>query len=394
MNSAATQEIFEISTSVALSEVGGGHGQKGIDFQRFWAIQRMIELEENGAEDFLILIEAIQDVAELDSCINPTSICLYQVKKKDRNEWSWNQLTLLQQPSKTSKGSSKVKKSNTVAKSKKSKSASKFSESPIGKLFLTLIAFEELDVSGKFISNSGCDLPLSGGGNAATSVPTALDDLSDDYKELLKHEMAAISTEKKAEGLLPNIIVQKVPIPVDDPRTHLIGSAHQFLENRSPRHAGQARSFIDALLVVVGPKGAKTDKCKTFEELQDRHGFSKKQFAKALADLEHVPDHLEHLESWLNKLLAEGFDIMDITSIRVECTALYRRQLLGEVDESEKKLVELCDNYVDKYSVGSEIKPFLESAYSALQKHTDDYKKSHVYAQILLRAIKKCVDQI
>src|ERR1700727_1176194 len=73
-------------------ESGEGHGQKGVDFQRYWAIARLFELESSNASDYLLLFEAIQDIAEMNSEQSPSSMRVYQVKKKDRGEWSWSAL--------------------------------------------------------------------------------------------------------------------------------------------------------------------------------------------------------------------------------------------------------------------------------------------------------------
>ena len=63
--SSGQAEIFNASNAPDLYETGGGHGQQGVDFQRYWAISRIIELVGNDAPDFLLLFETIQDVLEL-----------------------------------------------------------------------------------------------------------------------------------------------------------------------------------------------------------------------------------------------------------------------------------------------------------------------------------------
>jgi len=362
----------------ALAETGGGHGQKGVDFQRYWAIHRMIELENIGVEDFLILIEAIQDVAELDSCTSPTSICLYQVKKKDRKEWSWNELTKLKKPNK------KKNIDNT------------FKESPLGKLYATFIAFGHLKVSGRFISNRGCDIPLKNGKNAATSLPSSLDYLSEDYKQLIIEKMIELSTETHANAALPNIYIERVAISPDDPKTHVVGFAHQFLENRSPRHAGQARSFVDALMAIIGPLGARTDDCKTFDEVCCRHGFTRSQFSKALGDLEKIPDILTYLDSWLEQLRDEGMGIMEITSIRTQASVIFRAQVIGvkNKEDEEAIIIQDIDKYIEESEISNALKPFFDDAYKLLSKRHTDLNKSQVFAQLAIRAIKKCVDPI
>ena len=370
-------EILSIVNKADLSETGGGHNQKGVDFQRYWTIHRMIELEKSGAEDFLILIEAIQDVAELDSCTSPTSILLYQVKKKDRKEWTWNKLTNLKVPYKKPETSENI-----------------FKDSPLGKLFVSVIAFEKLNARGKFISNSGCDIPLADGGNAATSIIASLENLPHDYKQLLEVKMFEISD--KAKSALPNIFLEKVVIPPDDPRTHIIGFTHEFLKSRSARHAGQASSFVDALMAIIGPLGTRTNTCNSFEDLCCLHGFSRSQFINALGDLETVPDLLAHLESWLFQLGNEGMGILEITSIRAEAAAIFRDQLIGvaNANDAEKELIQDCDHFLDENEIQNELKPIFELAFEKMKTKHKLFKKNRILAQVAIRAISRCVDRI
>ncbi len=155
-------EVFSVANCPDLAEVGGSHNQKGVEFQRHWAVMRMFELVQAGAKDFLFLFEAIQDVAIVDSCDSPTSICVYQIKKKDRKEWAWADLTALHQPKNPIKPSS-------VSKTK-TKPLTDIQNSPIGKLYAAILAFNELQSTGRFVSNKGFDLHLADGSNAATSL--------------------------------------------------------------------------------------------------------------------------------------------------------------------------------------------------------------------------------
>lgn len=86
-------EFLSVANNPKYSESGGGHGAKGVDFSRIWAVFRMMELEKANEPDFLILFESVQDVAELDSVTVPTRAKVYQVKKKDSGTWTWSVLT-------------------------------------------------------------------------------------------------------------------------------------------------------------------------------------------------------------------------------------------------------------------------------------------------------------
>ncbi|MDH5252509.1 MAG: DUF4297 domain-containing protein [Nitrospira sp.] len=183
-------EVLEVANRLDLRETGGAHNQKGVDFQRYWALMRIFQIEGSGQGDFLFLFEAIQDVAEFDSSISPTMVTVYQVKKKDRGEWEWGGLTNLPSPKKKTRKPVSAKK---LAKAK---------ASPIGNLYATVIAFSNVESRGHFISNAGCDLPLLGGGSAATSAPCSLASLDSAYQELLK---AGLETVHKAGMPAPDL---------------------------------------------------------------------------------------------------------------------------------------------------------------------------------------------
>lgn len=379
-------ELLNVINHDDLTEVGGGHNQKGIEFQRHWAIMRMFELEEAGAKDFLFLFEAIQDIAVIDSCTSPTSICVYQVKKKDRKEWTWADLTALHRPEDPGKPSSGGKT--------KVKPLTNIQNSPIGKLYATIHAFKELQSIGRFVSNAGFDLQLADDSNAATSLPCALSTLSTHHLDLLSK---ALETLHKTEASVPDlsrIHLERVFLPVDDPGTYVIGLVHKFLEERSPRHAGQARSLVDSLLAKIGPLGSKTTTCRTFKDIRNQRGYSKSEFTNALGMLESVPDLSEHLETWLNQLAQEGMGFMEITAIRTAAASIFRRQVIGTRSNEEENLVLACDEWLAIHSNPIQLKPFFQTAYDDLKGTNPTIKKHELLAYFALRAIKKCVDQI
>ena len=379
MGSSNTEEVFRVASSKELAETGGGHNQKGVDFQRAWALSRMFELEESGAKDFLILFEAVQDVAELDSETAPSSICIYQVKKKDRGEWDWSHLTRLPAPAK---------------KSRKNKTTDEIKNSPIGKLYSAVVAFKNLKSSGAFLSNTGCNLPLANGDNAATTISCDLSQLESGHLDLLKVGLESLR-EAGVSPANPELIhIEKVPIHPDAPATHLHGVAVAFLHKRSPRHAGQAKSLVDALLAEVGPLGAKTDTCSSFDELRRQRGYSRKQFASALGSLELVPDLLAIAETWLEQLVTEGaLNFMEATRVRVAMAAIFKRQVMGGDDPLTFALAADCDTWLETNTPGPLLATFFDEARLHLAPSHPSFRAAELTAHIALRAIRKCADQ-
>lgn len=379
MESIVAEEVFRVSTDADLAETGGGHNQKGVDFQRAWAISRMFELEDEGAADFLFLFEAIQDVAIFDSSTDPTSIRIHQVKKKDRGEWEWSGLTNLPAPG---------------MRKRKNASPKGIEDSPIGKLYASVIAFKKLRGSGVFLSNAGCNLPLEGGGNAATSVSCDLSKLDAGHLELLKEGLETLHETGIAQGCDPaSISIEKVALPPDAPATHLHGIAVGFLAKRSPSHAGQAKALVDALMAEVGPLGGKTDSCSTFEELRRQKGYSRAEFRNALGTLEALPDHKSLAEKWLDALVDEGsMDIMERTSAEVALSNIYRRQVMGGSSPTEEALVRDCDLWLESNKPSSRLTDFFEKARASLAPFHPSFKSAELTAHIALRAVRKCVD--
>ncbi len=382
--SAGAAELLHVANKPGLTETGGGHGVKGVDFQRWWAVLRMIEMEQTNKPDFMLLFETVQDVTELDSANTPTHARIYQVKKKDRGEWSWSFLTGTMTP---------PKKKNRTANSKvATPTFAKVSESALGKLQLSLAAFDKLSVEAYFISNAGCDIPLAAGGNAATSMPCSLADFAPEYAQQLTKALHSLCAAGSPVPDLTKLKLKKVAIHPDEPSSHVIKSALDLLTERSPSHAGQAASFVESLVTKISPLGRHTDTCSSFDELVKQRGFSRQEFISALGALETVPDHSVYINDWLIQLQKEGMDFMVVTAIRRELVRVAREQLTGATLPTVQPLHDCCDAWLDSNARGPDLRPYFEAALATLRKEFSGFRDVELLARFAMRAIKKCVD--
>lgn len=373
-------EIVAVKNNKHIAETGGAHNQKGIEFQKNWALVRMLDLEDENPQDFLFLFEAIQDLAILDSSENPTKIELHQVKKKDQGVWSWAGLTKLHVPT-----DGKKKSKATI------KPLTNVSDSPIGKLHAAVQAFGSIQSSGRFISNAGCDLLMADGTNAATSLPVALALLPPHFRDLLVDALTTLHGTGDPPPDLGKLTVEKVHLPVDDIATYTIGRAHSFLVDRSPRHAGQARSLVEGLLAKFAPLGASTATCKNFEEIKLRHGYTRSDFLAALAGLEQVIDVEFFLNMWLETLHAEGMGFMEVTGIRAATLGIFRRQVMGGCLPEEAIIAAECDAWLANKGDPTMLLPFFKEAIDHLKLKFGLVKTAELQAHFALRAIAKCV---
>ncbi len=373
------EEIFRISNDPSLSEAGGGHNQKGINFQRVWAVARMFELEDEG-KDFLLLFESIQDIAEFDSERDPTSVSVYQVKKRDGGNWKWRDLTNLLEL-KTKKASQQAR-SDVMA-------------SPLGKLYASVRAFKKLTSNGAFVSNMGCELPLETGGTMATSLPTSLSKMKADHRNRLLEAFNTLHAAGEAGPDLSLLFVKKVALHPDAPEKALLGIAHAFLKSRSPHHANQAGSLVDALLAKVGPLGAKTDSCISFAELRRERGYSRAEFRQALVALEQIPDLVTIVSRWIDACSnSADFGLILQARTKIEVANIFRGKLVGFSDANNDALVAAFDTWLSEHPISNELEEDLRNVRSELSGKFPELRPEHFIARFLLRAAESCVDQI
>lgn len=383
-------ELLSVANNPKYSESGGGHGAKGVDFSRVWAVFRMIELENANEPDFLLLFESVQDVAELDSAKDPTRVTVYQVKKKDSGTWTWSMLTGMAKPKAQPASSTKAAKTKAAPpKLPKVPDFKKVPESVLGKLHLSLNAFTALPVEGVFLSNQGCDFPLKTGGSTATTT-CSLADIAADHAQLLTDAFASLSPGGQPPDLT-RLTLQKVAIHPDNLNAPAIEAALDLLNERSPGHAGQAKAFVESLLMKISPLTRRTDTCLSFDELVKERGFSRGSFIAALAALETVPDRNALFNDWMNQLQAEGLDFLTISSVRVAATRAQQERLVGGTDVS-REIDDFSDTWIAANPPTSKLRPFVEAALAELKVQFSALRDSDLIARFVMRAITICVD--
>lgn len=347
----------------------------------------MIELEKANEPDFLLLFESVQDIAELDSASKPTRARVYQIKKKDSGTWSWSVLTGTVSPKAPPSTSKKPRKSVSPTKSP---TFEKVPDSALGKLYLSLNAFNTLPVEGIFLSNAGCDFPLADGSSTATSMPCTLSDLAHTHVKLLEDAFASLTPTVSKPNLV-RLKLQKVAIHPDDLTAPAIAAALDLIKERSPEHTAQAKAFVESLVMKISPLSRKTDVCSTYDDLVRERGFTREEFRNALAALQAVPDRMHLLEIWLSQLHSEGMDFMTLTSVRVEATKAQQERLSGGKNLS-MEIDKFCDKWISEKSFPVELKPYVTSALVSLKEKFNGHRENELIARFIMRAITICVD--
>lgn len=381
-------EVVTALNDPIVSENGGGHNNKGIEFQRSWAIIKMIELKKSGSNDFLFIFEAVQDISILNSAISPTKIEVYQLKKLERKEWTWASLTHLHTPvdpnseKKSSSGKKLTKPLEEVLKS------------PLGKLFQTLSSFKDLETAGGFISNAGCDIPLSNGGTVATSLPVKLNELPTHLSELLQAALDKVQRPGSKKSDLSSVFLEKTDLPVDDPYTYTIGYIYNYLNSVSPKHAGQAGSFFQSIMMKLGPLSSNTRKARTVDEMKTMHGYSSHELNAALQDLHNTPDVELHLKQWLEILQQDEIAFWEVSQINAAASGIFFRRLTGAKYPEDDEIAKYCEAWLEETALGTDLVAVFRSGVDSLSSRFETTKKPELQAHFLIKAIEKCVNLI
>ncbi|WP_029972125.1 dsDNA nuclease domain-containing protein [Paraburkholderia graminis] len=372
-------EIFSFSQNPDLSEAGGGHGQKGVDFQRYWAMVRIFELKSSPAPDFLILFESVQDVAELDSEESPVTIDIYQVKKKDAGEWSFNSLTGLPKPD-----GRKKKVSPTVQAVEKS---------PLGKLYKAGLAFTHLKSKAHFVSNLGCDLPLDPKGTASGRQLSLASELDHAHATALSEGLALLHSD----GATPNlstISLRKTALSPDDPDTLAVGAVFKYLSTHLPPHAEQAQSLVDALFAHLSKLGRQTEPVHSFSDLRRQRGFSMSELNAALSDLMKTPDLEPIFNTFLDGLIKDGLGATRALAIKVAATRYFSSAVNGSMSDEEKNLISDCAAIAATIASADPFLPVAQAEVAKLAPQHTLFKEAEVFAYLILQVTKYVAAQL
>lgn len=263
-------------------------------------------------------------------------------------------------------------------------------DSPLGKLGQSILAFTVLSIKGVFVSNAGCDVPLSNPGEtAASAMSCRLSQLSEKHVGLLTNHFIAFRKDDGASLSLDRISVEKSALNPDDAETYLVGIANMFLTSRSPKHAAQAKPLIEALFSIVSNRSRNTTLCDSFEQLKGRRGFSRKEFKRALQQLQAVPDRDAIQESWLHQLSSEGFDIVATTNLRLELAVLATERVSGEI--LDINLSAAAAAWVKSHPPQTNVTLFLKSGHDSLRHQFSWMKRQTIYAHLISQGVELCM---
>jgi hypothetical protein len=237
-------------------ERGGRQGGKGHEFQRYWTLCYVLELDLEQ-DDYLVLLEFIEDVAVLDSENAPSSMDLFQVKKKEGITAKWSQAALTR-PVKGGKSIlAKLIESRSIATG--------------GTRSVT------------FVSNAPVQLKLSTLEDSTVRISFRASELEEGLKICLRASVAnelCCDVEKIDLGDLKFV---RSALAMDDLENHAFGKVAAYLAKKFPDHTARADVLCRVLYSEIKVKATATGDAGTFDDLKKIRGISKSQLSEMLS---------------------------------------------------------------------------------------------------------------
>lgn len=291
-------------------ERGGRHGGKGHEFHRYWALCHLLKLDLQN-QDFLMLVEFIEDVAVLDNELTPTAIELFQLKKKEGSA-NWTKSSLLKRsPPATGK-------------------------SILAKLHESRIVARNETKTITFISNAPIDIALSDTSDSKSLSEIKGSDIESGVSGLLRQSVARELGCGESEIDFSDFVFARSPLAMDDLEVHATGHVASYLAQKYPENSARADVLCKALYSEIRVKATSTEDAAGFNDLKRIRGISRSQLLGMVSvTLAKKPD-TEVVNAILTTLAQE-----QIPFVKREAIKQAARRFL--VDKAGKGVVVLVD---------------------------------------------------
>ncbi|MCT3768994.1 DUF4297 domain-containing protein [Elizabethkingia anophelis] len=264
-------------------ENAGSMASNRFDFQKNWAICKLIELLTNTSSDFLLAFEYHEDIIILDSSIDPNQIDFFQVKTKDRGTYSLRELL----------------------NRKKSKTGE--SGSILGKLFNNKINFNEETKSLNIVSNT--TFKLNKGSNVSL---ICCNELTEVEKKEIEEKLGSETSTKWIEDFFDIIFFHTSELTTLHHNEITKDKLNRLIETLYTTDVKYNLSLAyRTVFDEVNRRNNIEKNIENFEDLVKYKAISRKDFEKILSIVISIPDKLDVLEIKIfNSLDQLGINIL------------------------------------------------------------------------------------
>lgn len=341
----------------------GNRSSNRFDFQKNWAIKKIIELHESEA-DYLVTFEYYDDIIVFNSSEAPSQIAFYQVKTLKDKPW---RIPKLITPDKTKSG-----KGNSI----------------IGKLCFHLQDFGDEVNSLNFITNSSLQVELSQ--DFKNQDSTEFNRISYDMFAPSIKEQIYIQLKKEFPDFelpaLNNLLFFKLgELNINSQETDIKGVLAEFIERYIPDTEYRITPIYNTIFDEIKRKSDFEYQPADFEQIKKEKSISKSDFESFFVPIKEknlVTKRCEQIESFL---LHKDVSMSDIKNIRSK----WSQYMIDKMNYNNDSLIKL-ENEISKIIAQHTIKNIWSDSFDILEKIKEVeisnlYDDSYIQAIILLK---------
>ena len=279
-------ELRDLFHQVVPRERAGPTSSDRFEYQRDWALCRLLDLHESGA-DYLIAFDLHEDVIVFDSEENPTGIWFYQVKTRQGKHWTVGDII-------------RLKKSSPL--------------SPLAKLFTNYMAFPAYTRELTFVSNSVVKL-LQSVSNGSSSRVAFSSVVSSEQKKMI--EAVREQCQLAADPDLSSFVWFDVAsLSLDDHVDHATGKLATFLERLSPTKTFRVTLVYRTLAAEISRRNNHSEPVASFTDVQTKKGIGRVTFDGLLKQMGAFEDYETNWQRIENRLNSEAVSFLEIESLK------------------------------------------------------------------------------
>ncbi|GIP20659.1 DUF4297 domain-containing protein [Paenibacillus sp. J22TS3] len=307
-------------------ENSGTSSSNRFDYQQDWAICKLLELHKTG-NDYLLVLDYHDDVVVLDSENQPKQVSFYQLKTKDKGNWTMTDLL------------------------RRKKGKEGLLPSMLGKLFGCKLTFGSNTLSINFVSNATFSVELKNKDDKSVDKRTIC------FAELSSKVIADVIKKIRDEHYLTEdpeftdiTFLHVSDLILNNRETYVKGKLSDFLEELNPNGKFKISLVYTTIFDEIKRKNNYEYSINDFEELLKHKSISKKYFQTILKNF-NVDNSCEEMWTYTqNKLSNEAVPLSILPKLR----DAWRKYEIDRMDGTNlylKALREAAANIVVPYKL-------------------------------------------
>jgi hypothetical protein len=308
-------------------ENSGSKSANRFDYQKNWALCKILELHLSG-KNYLLVLDFHEDVLVLDSETDPTKIQFYQIKTTQQGHWTLTQLL----------GQKEGKRSKKLP-------------SKIGKLYSNKIKFPDTSKSFHFVSNGYFKVKLNSNKNPYDCNSICINQLDKKQKDNFCSKLAKELKIKKTDVNQQIIFLEITDLSLRSHNDHAQGKLVEFLNKIRPQRKYAVQVIYNVLFDEIKRRTDYEQQITSFDECKNKKSICKSSFDKILEEIEPTISMDKIWEELSPQLSTEGWEIKEKLKLKenwdkYEIERMNKTNIILQL--LKKKIIKIIEEEKDK----------------------------------------------